>query len=602
MRGSRMAHVRLKYGTRISIVIVTSISIALTNLFPTQGASIFDLIPGGNSPGYYGVTFEERQPSYAENVSVITSNVAVADRVNGVGGMFLCSSMDDPQCSKGAQISAQLILPPCIAATDRMCVEGLSIGTSSAVLEPALLSKEITSFTTPADSITDLPRGGGPSMWSSPSVANKSGTKTYGVNVRVKYFQNREKAGSAGKRNAPITLTSMRVSVFPVSITAGKYYPLESYSTLNSDGGATYGIRPTGNDYDNLEDCAWTDSGTCAKYVDFADNTRVGLSLRMGSEMTGWLYGRMKNVGVEVSPLDNKFNKIYIEGDPVAAPGAYGFMKKSELKNNPKIDARIRLSSGEFGYNEMINSSGSMSGGYDPVGNFEDFQTFEPILKTKPGYRNQWIISAGASTNGYQATRGNACFEDKTKLLGIVTTNALIYSPAAPEFKDGTLNYKVAGLHHTEDGVTLTRGSYDLAIRSSVARCVYGFTDAPFQASISVVGADGTEQIIATESVREDKKREWLFLSAQNFTFSAPTIKVKLVQDKPLSAAPTQPDKPVSTAPSQPDKPVSTVPSKQAAPVTKTKIKVKIINCVKGKTTKKVSGSNPKCPTGYKQK
>ncbi len=589
-----MANVRLKSGTRISIVVFTSISIALSNLFPSQGASVLDLLPGGSqSPGYYGVTFEERQPTYAENVSVITSNVAVADRVNGVGGMFLCSSMDDPQCSKGAHVTAQLILPPCIAATDRMCVEALSIGSTSATMEPAILEKEIASLKSPADSITGLPRGGGPSLWSAPTVANKSGTKTYGVNVRVMYFQNREKAGSAGKRNAPITLTSMRVSVFPVSITAGKYYPLESYSTVNSDGGATYGIRPTGNDYDNLTDCAWTESGSCAKYVDFADNTRVGLSLRMGSEMTGWLYGRMKDVDVEVSPLGDKFNKIYIEANPVAAPGAYGFIKKSELKNNPKLDERIRLSSGEFGYNEMINSDFSRVSGYDPVGNFEDFQAFEPILKTKPGYRAQWVVSAGASANGYRATSSNACFEDKTKLLGIVTTNALIYSPAAPEFKDGTLNYKVAGLHHTEDGVTLTRGSYDLAIRSSVARCVYGFTDAPFQASISVVGADGTEQTIATESVREDKKREWLFLSAQNFTFSAPTIKVKLVQDKPLSAAPSQSDKPMSS---------TTAPGKQSAPVKKAAPKLKVINCVKGKMNKKVSGTNPKCPSGYKTK
>ena len=607
-----MADVRVKHGAKISIVVFSSLSIVFANLIPSHGASIFDLIPGGNSPGYYGVTFEERQPSYAENVSVITSNVAVADRVNGVPGMFLCSSMDDPQCSKGAQISAQLILPPCITATDRMCIEGLSIGTSSAALEPALLDKEVASLTTPADLITGLPRGGGPSLWNSPKVGNKSGTKTYGVNVRVMYVQNREKAGSAGKRNAPITLTSMRVSVFPVSVTAGKYYPLESYSAVNSDGGATYGIRPTGKDYDKLEDCAWTDSGACAKYVDFADNTRVGLSLRMGSEMTGWLYGRMKNVGVEVSPLDNKFNKIYIEGDPVAAPGAYGFIKKSELKNNPKIDQRIRLSSGEFGYNEMINSSYSSAGGYDPVGNFDDFQTFETTLKTTPGYRNQWVISAGASANGYRATSSNACFEDKTKLLGIVTTNALIYSNSAPEFKDGTLNYKVAGLHHMEDGITLTRGTYDLAIRSSVARCVYGFTDAPFQASISVVGADGNEQTIATESVREDKKREWLFLSAQNFTFSSPTIKVKLVQDKPLSTAPSAPDKPLSTAPSAPDKPLSTAPSAPDKPLStapseqaaakKTVVRVKTITCTKGKVTKKISGTNPKCPTSYLQK
>jgi hypothetical protein len=108
-----------------------------------------------------------------------------------------------------------------------------------------------------------------------------------------------------------------------------------------------------------------------------------------------------------------------------------------------------------------------------------------------------------------------------------------------------------------------------------------------------VVGADGTEQTIATESVREDKKREWLFLSAQNFTFSAPTIKVKLMQDKPLSAAPSQSDKPMSS---------TTALGKQSAPVKKAAPKLKVINCIKGKMSKKVSGTNPKCPSGYKTK
>jgi hypothetical protein len=149
----------------------------------------------------------------------------------------------------------------------------------------------------------------------------------------------------------------------------------------------------------------------------------------------------------------------------------------------------------------------------------------------------------------------------------------LIYSPSAPEFKDGTLNYKVAGLHHLEDGITLTRGTYDLAIRSETARCIYGFTDAPFQASISVIGADGQEQTIATESIREDAKREWLFLSAQNFTFSSPVIKVKLTQEKKLTA-----------------------PAKKGVK----KAANKTISCVKGKVTRKVTGVNPKCPAGFK--
>jgi hypothetical protein len=488
--------------------------------------------------------------------------------------------MDDPECSKGSDISAQLILPPCEIAEDRMCVEALALGVGTGELEKATLDHEIKAPKTPADPVTGLPRGGAPSMWNAPTITNKSGTKTYGVVARVTYFQSRESIGIDGKRSNPLSLTSMRVSVFPVVQTPGKFYELEGYAAVNSDGAPTYGIRQKGNDYDNTEDCAWLESGSCGKYADFAENTRVSLTLRMGSEMTGWLYGRMKEVSVNVTPLDKKFNKITIEGAPIAAPGAYGFLKKSELINYPALNENLKKGYGEFGYNELINSPETRFGGYDPVGNFEGFATFEPILRTLPGSKAQWVISSGASANGYTANV-NQCFNDKTKLLGIVTTNALIYSPNAPEFKDGTLNYKVAGLHHQADGITLTRGTYDLAIRSDVARCVYGFSDAPFQASISVIGADGQEQTIATESIREDAKREWLFLSAANFTFSSPVIKVKLTQEKKLTA-------PTSTN------------TKATASATSTA--KKSISCIKGKVIKKISGSNPKCPAGYKKR
>lgn len=563
---------RSRSRARAHFISLLTLLALLSTTMPSKGASLFDLIPGGPmTPGYYGVTFEERQPGLGELVSVITSNSMRSDK-NEVPNGYLCSSMDDPQCNRGSLINAQLILPPCATPSDRMCIEGLSLATGANELERAVLDHEVLGPRTPADPSTGLPAGGSPSLWNAPTIANKLGLKTYGVAVRVRYFQYRESTGAAAKRNNPISLQSMRVSVFPVQVVAGKYYQQENYSATNPDGGATYGTRQTSNDYDSLEDCAWTEPGSCGKYVDFADDTRVALTLRMGSEMTGWLYGRMKDVKIDVTALDSKFNRITIEGAPVSAPGAYGVIKKSEIKNYPKIDERIRLGSNDFGYNELMNSPGSRFGGYDPVGNFEDFAAFEPILKTMPNSRAQWLISSGASANGYTA-EVNQCFIDKTKLLGVVTTNALIYSPSAPEFKDGTLNYKVAGLHHLEDGVTLTRGTYDLAIRSETARCIYGFTDAPFQASISVIGADGQEQTIATESIREDAKREWLFLSAQNFTFSSPVIKVKLTQEKKLAA-----------------------PAKKGVK----KAANKTISCVKGKVTRKITGVNAKCPAGFK--
>jgi hypothetical protein len=41
--------------------------------------------------------------------------------------------------------------------------------------------------------------------------------------------------------------------------------------------------------------------------------------------------------------------------------------------------------------------------------------------------------------------------------------------------------------------------------------------------------------------------------------------------------------------------------SKASTPAVSVK-KIKVINCVKGKLTRKISGVNPKCPTGFKVK
>ena len=142
------------------------------------------------------------------------------------------------------------------------------------------------------------------------------------------------------------------------------------------------------------------------------------------------------------------------------------------------------------------------------------------------------------------------------------------------------MDYKVASPHFDKDGTTELKGNYDLAIRSDVARCLYGYTSAPISATISVVSANGTNQI-ATTVVNE--KNGWLYLSANNFGYSAPTLKVKLIQDAPTPVVtPTPTPTPTATI-----KPVSIQ---------------KMIVCVKGKTTKKVKAISPKCPSGYKKK
>jgi hypothetical protein len=143
------------------------------------------------------------------------------------------------------------------------------------------------------------------------------------------------------------------------------------------------------------------------------------------------------------------------------------------------------------------------------------------------------------------------------------------------------LNYKVASPHFTSAG-DVFKGSYDLAMRSDVARCIYGFSKAPVSAKVSVISADGTPQVATTVFSEKDG---WVYLTARNFEYSSPSVKIKLEQEAPAPAATVD------------TKPAATVESKPVAAA-----KSATISCIKGKLTKKVTGTNPKCPAGYKKK
>jgi len=158
----------------------------------------------------------------------------------------------------------------------------------------------------------------------------------------------------------------------------------------------------------------------------------------------------------------------------------------------------------------------------------------------------------------------NACFSNRSQLNGLVTTNATQYSAGPPRLDpvSGSLDYRVAAPHYTSAGAVFL-GTYDLIMRSDVARCVYRFTNAPLNASISVIDNDGVSTA-ATKLVSESDG--WIRIAAYGFGFSAPTIKVSFSQ----------------------------TPSARSS-------KRSTVVCKKGKTTRRVTGVNPVCPKGFKK-
>jgi hypothetical protein len=186
-----------------------------------------------------------------------------------------------------------------------------------------------------------------------------------------------------------------------------------------------------------------------------------------------------------------------------------------------------------------------------------------------------WSVET-MSQEGPQNSPIATCINKTNNLAGLVTTNAAEYIDGPPVFQNNTLDYKVAATHFEKDGTTVFQGTYDLLMSSSVARCIYGFTNAPIKATISVTNDTGGASVASTVI---NEANGWLTLGAYGFTYSNPTIKVKLTQDAPVVETPA----------------TATTP---ASPVAK-KI---TITCIKGKTSKTVSAVKPTCPTGYKKK
>jgi hypothetical protein len=351
----------------------------------------------------------------------------------------------------------------------------------------------------------------------------------------------------------------------------------------------------------------------CVNSLNFSGSENLAVTLRMNKSLTGWIFGRMQNADFSVAPLDDSYNKIRIGGDVTLVPELKALVVKSEISKDSKLEKYLKdlFTVGPVGLSVPNPGLGSWNDGniggrqsttYEGFlaaqtttrlfsNNFEKFALFAAFEdQLKP-------FSPPASNNGRNILRetnsifwnfgansylgNNKCSADKTKLHGMVVTNAPIFENGPPEFKDGSLNYRVAGIHNNIDGSEF-KGRYTYIVRSDTARCYYGFSNAPIEARVEVVSASAANQI-ATVLVSE--KDGFLKLQADNFTFSSPTIKVKFSQ--------TSETKPATPAVVTPE-----VVTPVAAPAKK----ILSITCIKGKVTKKISGVSPKCPSGYKKK
>lgn len=496
-----------------------------------------------------------------------------------------CKSLSDERCA-GKDLNYSAVLPRCSSETDIDCVVDFGIISetgekTSAVFSRYFPEKAQNEFI--GDKTRNLPNGSTGGIYSLTQAPHDGGDKYYVAAVLT--------GGISGNSDAYTSALDVRVT--PVALEPGGYNSRGldtgwAEITDQNTGVVRWGLQSSG--YSGTQYCVANSAreGLCAQKYAFPTETRYYVTTRLGKVPGGWMHGRLSTPDIEITKSDS-YSTVDFRGNPVAVPTVYKRYQYLEMPAALKEMYDVE----KGGYKPAcVNSPGYCAGGRtgpsnDPLNRnviiapspwdsygMDQLKLWIPFVDDKatalPSFWSVRTLSANEMAGASQ------CFSDSTKITGIVTTNSTQYSAGPPKFdrKEGTLNYQVAAPHYGTAG-DVFKGSYDLVMRSDVARCVYGFRQAPIQATLSITSADGTPQV-ATTVIGE--RKGWLYLTAKNFEFSAPVITAKLSQEA---------------------EPTPEVTIKPTAP--KVIKKVQSITCIKGKLTKKVSGANSKCPSGFKK-
>ena len=488
----------------------------------------------------------------------------------------LCKSLRDPECAAFPSRAITAKYPYCSLKDPLICLKSFWAILPDGKRIEATFIKELDPGT-PVRSISEpvygLPRTAGDSIF---EFRDESGAVAIKHNGGSLFALRSSLTGYLGAG-----AYDFEGAVFAVSLreNASKEIFFRGYTTVANGAGYSYNWSPAAS-----TDCAVMGVGVCGVQFTLPTDIRFGVEMQSTLFPIKWSHGRLDSPLVSAK-LNGKIYTLSIEGKPTRIPAVSGSARFSQL--TPALQKRYPnavegdLKSGTKGLITLDDLSPTQ--GDRSLAALKDWLEYLP--DKAQAIPTAWSIRTMSVSDLNSAKFPTKCLNLDESFAGLVTTNATAYSSGPPRFDaaTGTLEYQVAAPHFEKDGVTPFKGSYDLAIRSDVARCIYGFTSAPVQATISILSS-GTEQKITSTTFKEENG--WMNFSAKNFEFSSPKLMLKLTQNSPTEQVQTPAPKQSATA---------------AAPASKPVAKTISITYSKGKLKKKVSGTAPRCPAGYKK-
>jgi len=530
--------------------------------------------------GWHGVNFDNTIKDWGLPSSILarlsgdwTVNSAVA----------FCKTLEDSECIKpGLILHVRALLDQCTSDSERDCIVSFGATKPDGTKLKGELKEVLASQSAFAgDPKQGIPDGAGASIW---TLKDGNASQDYALVAGVELRVNGAAESRAAGNDSRVSRSKMIYALQPVELVNSPQYREVTQQVVD-------GIS-TGN-ASSIGECFVVANGKCAQNKAFDTSMSFDLTVRLSKGVPGWMVGRIQDFKLGSKELPNQSGfEMTISGNPSKVGAVIAWSRWRDTTSEIRSLYEQGVDGTQWRPNKPASELLIQDGEARTILTFIDeagersikhFNAWLPLISDKAtAMRTRWNLQSVDDRSGQY----DQCSAGKG-LVGVINSNASVYSDGPPTFNKatGTLEYKVAAPHYISDGTTKHIGSYDLTMRSDVARCLYGFSNAPISATLSIE-SDGGTNIISTESVSEVDGL--IKLRAAGFTFSSPTIKVKLSQSSttPSPSASPNPSAGSSSTPTV-KKPATTASKK--------------FTCVKGKEKVKVSASKGRCPAGFKK-
>jgi hypothetical protein len=455
--------------------------------------------------------------------------------------------------------------PPCFSAAQSDCISRIYLINANNIEDDAKPIKELPPQlaeygskipevfkTFSANKSLNRPAGGNLWMWKFNKFQHRGGS----LILPSVLFEGTRKLGD--KNSDPFRSPIVRIGMYPVAMDAAN-------SCISDGKGGCSG-------YVGVLGAIKSVDGSSIVSDKLLEGQKLGIEFRSSVAWTRWSAATINEITFEHrrSGQDYVYN---ISGAPAVIPGV-----TKNVAITPENESVLReIAGGNFncpqGADKLSLCNASISiGGKDGAGSsdfvYKLLEKVEPLTDGRSSVAIQhWLIQTNINSEDYSRLE---CVKNYTGSQpgGISSSNATLAQDSPPvwDAENQSFTYRVAAFGKLPDG-KLFKGDYSLFIPTEIAKCLWApnLTNARLQ--LSVINSDGTPNIA---TVTTKISAEKFAFHAAGFHFSSPKLVARVVSSK------TSERRPVAAK--------------------------KTITCVKGKLIKKVTGLEPKCPTGYKKR